>query len=106
MIAMLEQGVRKGRALLHEGRRPHREQPISQNVDERRENALYNLGLLRFVATSEYEEAAGYFKEALRIRKDASDTYYNLAVRLRGMEDTTAANRESRDRARVRSGLR
>lgn len=42
----------------------------------------------------EYEEAAGYFKEALRLKRDSSDSYYLLAVCLRelGHED---AYRES-----------
>lgn len=61
-----------------------------RNVDERRENALYNLGQLKLRQES-YEEAAGYFKSALRIRKDASDTYVNLARALKGMEDYDAA---------------
>ncbi len=59
-------------------------------VDERRENALYNLGLLT-LRQQKYDEAAGYFKGALRIRKDASDTYLNLARALRGLEDYDSA---------------
>jgi len=59
-------------------------------VDERRENALYNLGLVT-LRQQKYEEAAGYFKNALRIRKDASDTYLNLARALRGLEDYDSA---------------
>jgi tetratricopeptide (TPR) repeat protein len=59
-------------------------------VDERRENALYNLGVIT-LAQQKYEEAAGYFKEALRIRKDASDTYLNLARALKGLGDYDSA---------------
>jgi tetratricopeptide (TPR) repeat protein len=59
-------------------------------VDDRRENAIYNLGLLK-LEQHEYEEAAGYFKEALRIRKDASDSYVNLARALKGMGDNGGA---------------
>jgi len=59
-------------------------------VDERRENALYNLGLIT-LGQQEYEQAAGYFKAALRIRKDASDTYLNLARALRGLGDYDSA---------------
>lgn len=60
------------------------------NVDERRENAFYNLGRMK-LEQQEYEEAAGYLKAALRIRKDASDTYLSLARALQGMEDYDGA---------------
>lgn len=59
-------------------------------ADKRRENAFYNLGLL-MLRQEQYDQAVGYFKEALRIRKDASDTYLNLARALRGMEDYDGA---------------
>lgn len=59
-------------------------------VDERREKALYNLGLLK-LEQKEYEEAAGFFKGALRIRKDASDTYLALAHALEGMGEIDGA---------------
>ncbi|MBU4556229.1 MAG: tetratricopeptide repeat protein [Actinobacteria bacterium] len=55
-----------------------------QDISDRRELALYNLGILE-LRDGQYEEAAGYFKGALRIRKDASDTYYHLALALQGM---------------------
>ena len=59
-------------------------------VDGRRENALYNLGLIA-LSQQRYEEAVGYFKGAQRIRKDASDTYLNLARALLGLKDYDAA---------------
>lgn len=59
-------------------------------VDQRRENAFYNLGLIA-LRQQRYEEAVGYFKGAQRIRKDASDTYLNLARALRGMKDYDSA---------------
>jgi len=59
-------------------------------VDERREKALYNLGLLKN-QQKEFEEAAGYLKGALRIRKDASDTYLALAQALEGMGEIDGA---------------
>jgi tetratricopeptide (TPR) repeat protein len=60
------------------------------NLDPRREHAFYNLGVLALQA-NEYSDAAGYFKGALRIRKDASDTYLQLARALRGLGDLDAA---------------
>jgi tetratricopeptide (TPR) repeat protein len=59
-------------------------------ADKRRESAIYNLGVLK-LRQEEYDQAAGYFKQALRIRKDASDTYLNLARALRGLEDIDGA---------------
>ncbi len=48
---------------------------------DRREMALYNLGRLE-MRERRWEDAIGYFKEALRIRDDASDTYYYIAAAL------------------------
>lgn len=50
----------------------------------RREVALFYLGELA-LDERRYEEAVGFFKEALRLRKDASDTYFELAIALRGL---------------------
>lgn len=61
-----------------------------QDVNQRREVALYQLGQVSMVG-QEYEQAIGYFKEALRIRKDASDTYYYLARALYKAGDLDAA---------------
>lgn len=61
-----------------------------QNVDERRENAYYNLGMVA-LRQERYEDAVANFKAALRIRKDASDTYYHLAKALHGLDDVEAA---------------
>lgn len=54
--------------------------PMADGSD-RREMAFYNLGRLE-IREKNWEEAIGYFKEALRIRDDASDTYYYLASAL------------------------
>jgi len=48
-------------------------------TSDRREMALYNLGRLE-MRDRQWEQALGYFKEALRIRDDASDTYYYVAT--------------------------
>jgi len=48
-----------------------------EGINQRRETAFYNLGLLN-LQNKKYEEAIGSFKAALRIRNDASDTYYYL----------------------------
>lgn len=64
-----------------------------ESINQRRELALYNLGQIS-LGTKQYEEAAGYFKGALRIRKDASDTYYGLALALQGMEEPDEAMRQ------------
>lgn len=59
-------------------------------MNERREQALFHLGEIA-LEQRRYEDAAGYFKGAIRIRKDASDTYYLLAQSLRGMGEDAAA---------------
>lgn len=61
-----------------------------ENIDQRRETALFHLGEIALDA-KRYEDAAGYFKASLRIRKDASDTYYLLAQALHGMESDDSA---------------
>jgi tetratricopeptide (TPR) repeat protein len=48
---------------------------------DRRENAFYNLGLI-YYNQRDYQDAVGYFKGALRIRNDSSDTYVLLAQSL------------------------
>jgi tetratricopeptide (TPR) repeat protein len=50
-------------------------------VNDRREVALYQLGRIE-THKKDYAKAIGFFKEALRIRGDASDTYYYLAIAL------------------------
>ncbi len=59
-------------------------------LDQSRELALYNLGLLA-MDKKDYGEAAGFFKAALVIRKDSSDTYYQLAKALQGMDEIDGA---------------
>jgi tetratricopeptide (TPR) repeat protein len=51
-------------------------------ADERLERAYYYLGVT-LIKRKQYEDAAGYLKEALRIRRDASDTHYALSVAYR-----------------------
>lgn len=48
------------------------------------ETAYFYLGTA-LMEQKQYEEAVGYFKEALRLRRDASDTHYALAVCYREM---------------------
>ena len=55
-----------------------------------REIALYNLGLLAN-EKKRFDDAAGFFKAALVIRKDASDTYYHLGKALQGMGEIDGA---------------
>jgi tetratricopeptide (TPR) repeat protein len=50
-------------------------------TNDRRETAYYNMGRLEFDAKN-YDTAVGDFKAALRIKDDASDTYFYLAESL------------------------
>jgi tetratricopeptide (TPR) repeat protein len=59
---------------------------------DRREMAFYNLGRLA-MRQKEWETAIGYFKEAVRIRDDASDTYYYLASSLEAIGQTEDAKK-------------
>lgn len=61
-----------------------------ENIDQRRETALFHLGEIA-LDDKRFEDAAGYFKASLRIRKDASDTYYLLAQSLYGLESYDGA---------------
>lgn len=61
-----------------------------ENIDQRRETAMFHLGEIA-LDDRRYEDAAGFFKESLRIRKDASDTYYLLAQALFGMGSDDSA---------------
>jgi tetratricopeptide (TPR) repeat protein len=61
-----------------------------EDVNARREQALFHLGEIT-LDDHRYADSATYFKGALRIRKDASDTYYLLASALRGVGDDDAA---------------
>lgn len=63
------------------------------DVNNRRETALYNLGLLA-LADERFEDAIGYFKGSIRIKKDASDTYYYLARSYFGIEEYDAAEEQ------------
>ena len=59
-------------------------------MNTRREQALFHLGEIGLMQ-KRYEDAVGFFKGAIRIRKDASDSYYLLAQALRGMGEDDAA---------------
>jgi tetratricopeptide (TPR) repeat protein len=54
-------------------------------INERRELAYFHLGEISLIKRR-YEDSVGYFKAALRIRKDASDTYVRLAQAYLGMD--------------------
>jgi tetratricopeptide (TPR) repeat protein len=64
-----------------------------EDVNQRREIALYQLGRIA-LSQNEWEQAIGYFKGALRIRNDASDTYYYLARAFDGNGDADEAMRQ------------
>jgi tetratricopeptide (TPR) repeat protein len=59
-------------------------------LDPVREQAYYNLGLLA-LNDKRYTEAAGFFKGALGIRRDSSDTYYQLAKAYQALGDVDSA---------------
>lgn len=66
---------------------------VSAGRDAQLETAYFYLGTA-LLEQKEYEDAAANFKAALRIRRDAADTHYALAVCLREM-DSIEAYRES-----------
>jgi tetratricopeptide (TPR) repeat protein len=59
-------------------------------INNVREQAYYNLGTIT-LDQKRYADAAGFFKASLRIRKDASDTYFSLAKAYQGLGDPEAA---------------
>ncbi len=61
-----------------------------EDLNQRREQAYFYLGQLA-MEREDYEEAIKYLKGALRIRRDASDTYYALAAAYRGLDENDAA---------------
>lgn len=61
-----------------------------QSVNDRREMAYYYLGEMA-LAQKHYDDAAAYLKQALLIRRDASDTYVRLADAYLGMGDNDQA---------------
>jgi Tfp pilus assembly protein PilF len=61
-----------------------------QGVNERREFALFNLGELT-LSQKRWLDAIGYLNEAIRIRKDASDSYLRLGQAYLGSGDASTA---------------
>jgi tetratricopeptide (TPR) repeat protein len=61
--------------------------------DQRLEVAYYYLGTT-YVEMKRYQDGVGYLKEALRIRKDASDTHYMLSVAYTGLKLADQAQQE------------
>jgi tetratricopeptide (TPR) repeat protein len=59
-------------------------------VNPVREQAYFNLGTI-MLDQKRFADSAGYFKAALQIRSDASDTYYSLAKDYQGLGDADAA---------------
>lgn len=70
---------------------------VSAGKDAQLETAYFYLGTA-LLEQKQYEEAAANFKAALRIRRDASDTHYALAVCFREL-DSMEAYRESLENA-------
>lgn len=58
------------------------------SVDQRLEKAYFYLGST-LMEVKEYEDAVTYLREALRIRRDASDTYFLLAIAYKNMDNPT-----------------
>lgn len=59
-------------------------------LNQRREQAFFYLGQID-LKNGDYEEAVSNFKESLRMRRDASDTYYNLALAYIGLDELDGA---------------
>lgn len=59
----------------------------------RREDTYFHLGEIALMQ-KHYDDAAGYFKAALRIRNDGADTHFDLAKAYEGQGDNGAAEKE------------
>jgi Flp pilus assembly protein TadD len=55
-----------------------------QNVNQRRDEAYFYLGEIALIQ-KRYEDAVGYFNAAIRVRKDASDSYLRLGQAYAGL---------------------
>jgi len=62
-------------------------------INSRREQAFFHLGEIALDARR-FDDASASFKAAIRIRKDASDSYYLLAQSLKGMGEDDAAMKQ------------
>ena len=60
------------------------------DTSDKLETAYFQMGRLS-LSEKQYDEAIGYFKKALRIKRDASDSYYYLARALDQAGQTEAA---------------
>lgn len=61
-----------------------------QDLNARRGSAFFYLGQIA-VEDGDYEKAVEFLRESLRIRRTASDTYYQLALAFHGLGDTEKA---------------
>ncbi|MDO8964656.1 MAG: tetratricopeptide repeat protein [Coriobacteriia bacterium] len=64
-----------------------------QGVNQRRELAFFHLGEIALIQ-KRWEDAIGYFKSAIRMRKDASDTYLRLGQAYLGLGDKGSAREQ------------
>lgn len=64
-----------------------------EGINERREIAFFYLGEMA-LTDKRYEDAVPYFKAALRIRRDAADTYLELAMAYKGLENAVLAKEQ------------
>lgn len=92
VIAMNRGSRRKARGYFEKVLELTEDSPYA-GINQRRETALYNLGVLS-MQVRDYDEAIGYLKGAQRIRRDASDTYYLLAECFYRMDRIDAARQQ------------
>ncbi len=64
-----------------------------EGINQRREIAFFYLGEIA-LTEKRYEDAIPFFKAALRIRRDAADTYFELALAYKGLENVTLAKEQ------------
>lgn len=73
------------------------------DINDKREKAFFYLGAVA-AADERYEDAVGYYKAALRIRRDASDTYLGLGRAFLGLGDSDQALEQLRIAVRFDPG--
>ncbi|MDP2181906.1 MAG: tetratricopeptide repeat protein [Actinomycetota bacterium] len=74
-----------------------------KDINDKREKAFFYLGAVAS-ADERYEDAVGYYKAALRIRRDASDTYLGLGKAFLGLGDSDQALEQLRIAVRFDPG--